>query len=100
MDMPVAETFERPGFVRPTASDRPGVAQPVPVRDIPRQPWNRISLLALVLFVLLVTAWEIYWRAFGALPTYRNSDGEWAMQRRRIDEGEGGRTVLIGSSRV
>lgn len=100
LDSAVHERFERPGFVRLTASDRPGVAQPVPVRDIPAQPWQRIFLVALVLFALLLTGWELYWRAYGASPTYRNSDGEWAQQRRRIDEGEGGKTVLIGSSRI
>ncbi|HVR80474.1 MAG TPA: hypothetical protein VHF02_00030 [Luteimonas sp.] len=94
------ERFERPGFVRLTASDRPGVAQPVPVRDIPPQPWNRIFLVALVLFAMLMIGWELYWRAFGATPGYQNSDGMWAMQRRRIDHGEGNATVLIGSSRV
>jgi hypothetical protein len=92
--------FERPGFVRLTASDRPGVAQPVPERDIPPQPWGRILLGALALFLLLMTAWELYWRDFGATPGYRNSNGAWAEQRRRIDAGEGGKTVLIGSSRV
>lgn len=94
------EHFERPGFVRLTASDRPGVAQPVPVRDIPPQPWRRIFVVALVLAALMLAGWEAYWRAYGVLPTYRNSDGEWAMQRRRIDAGEGDKTVLIGSSRV
>lgn len=94
------ERFERPGFVRLTASDRPGVAQPVPERDIPPQPWGRILLGALVLFLLLMIGWEWYWRAFGATPGYRNSDGAWAEQRRRINEGEGGKTVLIGSSRM
>ncbi|WP_233263118.1 hypothetical protein [Cognatiluteimonas profundi] len=92
--------FERPGFVRQTASDRPGVAQPVPVRDIPVQPWGPILLAALVMTALLLGGWEAYWRAFGATPGYRNSNGAWAEQRRRIDSGEGGRTVLIGSSRV
>ena len=38
--------------------------------------------------------------SFGATPGYRNSNGAWAEQRRRIDTGEGGKTVLIGSSRV
>lgn len=94
------ERFERPGFVRLTAADRPGVAQPVPERDIPVQPWGRILLGALVLFVLLLAAWEAYWRDFGAVPGYRNSNGAWAEQRRRIDNGEGGKTVLAGSSRV
>jgi len=94
------ERFERPGFMRLTASDRPGVAQPVPERDIPPQPWGKILLGALVLFLLLMTGWEWYWRAFGATPGYRNSNGAWAEQRRRINEGEGGKTVLIGSSRM
>src|SRR5688500_17895194 len=80
--------FERPGFVRLTASDRPGVAQPVPERDIPPQPWGKILLGASMLFVLLMAAWEWHWRSYGALPAYRNSDGLWAMQRRRIDQGE------------
>lgn len=94
------EHFVRPGFVRQTASDRPGVAQPVPVRDIPEQPWRRIFATAMVLAALLLCGWEGYWRAFGATPSYRNSKGEWAEQRRRIDAGEGNATVLIGSSRV
>jgi len=94
------EHFDRPGFVRLTASDRPGVAQPVPVRDIPPQPWQRIFVIALMLAALLLAAWEWHWRAYGATPGYRNSDGQWAQQRRRINAGEGDATVLVGSSRV
>lgn len=86
--------------VRLTASDRPGVAQPVPVRDIPVRPWRGISVAALALFFLMMTAWELYWRDFGVTPSYNNSDGEWARQRRRIDNGEGGKMTFIGSSRV
>lgn len=96
----IPQHFERPGFVRLTASDRPGVAQPVPERDIPPQPWGRILLGALALFLLLLAGWEAYWRDFGATPGYRNSNGAWAEQRRRIDNGEGDKTVLIGSSRI
>ena len=91
---------ERPGFVRLTAADRPGVAQPVPERDIPLQPWGRILFGAVVLFLLMMAGWEMYWRDYGARPSYRNSNGQWAQQRRRINEGEGDATVLIGSSRV
>lgn len=91
---------ESPGFVRLTASDRPGIAQPVPERDIPPPPWRPILLGALVMAALLVAGWEMYWRMYGVTPGYRNSDGAWAQQRRRIDEGEGASTVLIGSSRV
>ncbi len=90
----------RPGFVRLTASDRPGVAQPVPVREIPQRPWGGIWIGAAILALALLALWEWHWRDFGVRPSWRNSDGSWAAQRRRIDEGEGGKTVLIGSSRV
>lgn len=85
---------------RATASDRPGVAQPVPERPIPARPWGPILLAAVALFALMLGAWEWHWRAFGAEPTYRNSNGQWAQQRRRINHGEGDRTVLVGASRV
>lgn len=48
----------------------------------------------------MLGAWEWHWRDFGVEPGYRNSDGAWAQQRRRIDQGEGEATVIIGSSRV
>ena len=95
-----SEVLLRAGFVRMTASDRPGVAQPVPTRDIPPRPWGPILLGAAVLGMLLVAGWELYWRSTGVTPAYHNSNGEWAQQRRRIDEGEGGKTVLLGASRV
>ena len=91
---------ERPGFVRLTASDRPGVAQPVPERDIPAKPWGTILIGATLMFIVMLVAWELYWRDYGVTPSYRNSNGSWAAQRRRIDNGEGNKTVLIGSSRI
>jgi hypothetical protein len=86
--------------LRQTASDRPGVAQPVPVRDIPAQPWNRISAAALVMLLILLGAWEWHWRASGVAPSIRNTDGLWTIQRRRVDKGEGGATVFVGDSRT
>jgi hypothetical protein len=76
------------------------VAQPVPVRDIPDRPWRPIFAGALVLAALLLGAWEWHWRAYGASPSIANSDGLWATQRRRIDHGDGNRTVIAGSSRM
>jgi hypothetical protein len=87
-------------YARQTAADRPGVAQPVPTRPVPVQPWGRIMLGALLLVLLLLGAWEAYWRAFGARPGIANTYGLWAIQRRRIDAGEGDATVLLGASRV
>jgi hypothetical protein len=87
-------------YARQTAADRPGVAQPVPVRPVPEQPWGRILIGMVTLLALLVAGWEEYWRAYGVKPSINNDLGLWAIQRRRIDAGEGDATVLLGSSRV
>lgn len=90
----------RPGFVRLTASDRPGVAQPVPVRDIPPQPWPRILASAMLLLAFGVGVWEWRMRAVG-LEAGDIDDGPsaWAEQRRRIDVEEPG-VVFLGDSRM
>src|ERR1700726_74494 len=87
-------------YARQTAADRPGVAQPVPLRPVPAQPWGRILIGAVLLVVLLVAGWEEYWRAYGVRPSIANNSGLWAIQRRRIDAGEGDATVLLGASRL
>ena len=87
-------------YSRQTAADRPGIAQPVPVRPVPEQPWGRIFVGAVLIFTLLLGGWEAYWRAYGVHPSIANTYGLWAIQRRRIDVGEGDATVLLGASRV
>jgi len=87
-------------YARQTAADRPGVAQPVPVRPVPQQPWGAILLGVVLILALLLASWEAYWRAFGATPSIANNNGLWAIQRRRIDAGEGNATVIVGSSRT
>jgi hypothetical protein len=87
-------------YARQTAADRPGIAQPVPVRPVPMQPWGRILAGTVLLLVLMMAGWEWQWRAFGAHPSVGNTEGLWAIQRRRIDAGEGDATVLLGSSRL
>jgi len=99
---------ERPGaggapgdrYARQTAADRPGIAQPVPARPVPEQPWGKILLGAVALVVGLVGAWEWYWRDYGVHPSISNTFGLWAIQRRRIDAGEGDATVFLGASRL
>jgi hypothetical protein len=90
----------RPGFIRLTASDRPGIAQPVPVRDIPARPWARILAVAATLLVIAVGAWEWRMRAIG-LEAGDLDDGPsfWAEQRRRIDAG-GVAVAILGDSRI
>ena len=85
---------------RLTASDRPGVAQPVPIRDVPDRAWTSILVSALLLAGVLTGAWEWHWRAFGAVAGYRDDEALWARERRRIDAGDGNATVLIGASRT
>jgi hypothetical protein len=91
---------DRDRYARETAADRPGVAQPVPVRPVPEQPWGKILVGVIALLALLVAGWESHWRAFGARPGIRNTYGLWAIQRQRIDTGNGNATVLVGGSRV
>lgn len=71
-----------------------------PERPLPATNMRTAAITALVVFLAATGGWEMYWRQYGSTPSYRNSDGLWAMQRRRIDQGEGGATVLIGSSRT
>jgi hypothetical protein len=85
---------------RLTASDRPGVAQPVPVRDVPDQRWGLLLVIALLLAVGLTGLWEWHWRQYGVVPSMRDDAELWARQRRRIDNGDGNATVLIGASRT
>ena len=69
-------------------------------RPVPEQSLRPGASIALLVTVLLLGGWELYWRDFGATPSYRNSEGLWAIERRRIDRGEGDKTVFGGSSRV
>jgi hypothetical protein len=93
-------TTTRPGLVRLTASDRPGIAQPVPVRDIPARPWIQMLVAAASLLVIAVAGWECRMRAIG-LEAGDLDDGPsfWAEQRRRIDAG-GVAVAILGDSRI
>lgn len=58
------------------------------------------ALVGLIVTIILMSGWEAYWRSDGSVPGYRNSEGLWAIQRRRINDGEGDKTVIMGSSRI
>ena len=61
---------------------------------------GRSALLALLLTAVLMGAWEAWVRSEGVTPAYRNSDGQWTEQRRRINSGAGDGWAFTGSSRV
>lgn len=76
-------------------------AEPVHLRRIPELPWSLTAVVALVLAALGIGGWEAYWRVAQQYEaSYRNSDGQWAEARRRIDAREPNATAFIGSSRT
>jgi len=87
-----------PAGLRLTASDRPGQAQPVPTRDIPRQPWGRIALGVAVTLALGVSALEVNARRIGLhAGDIDNSEVEWVKERARS---EGADVAIVGDSRI
>lgn len=66
-------------------------------RDIPSKNWGKVTVLSIILFTLLITCWELYWRSQGAKPAYINSDSLWAIERRKVVKDS---VVFTGSSRV
>mgnify|MGYP001824016881 CR=1 FL=1 len=69
-------------------------------RALPQRDLALSVIVAVVVTFVLMAAWEAYWHSHDAVPSYRNSAGLWAIQRRRINAGEGDSTVLVGSSRM
>jgi hypothetical protein len=69
-------------------------------RPLPSKSLGIAAWIGAIVMVVLMSGWEMYWRSEGSVPSYRNSEGLWAIQRRRIDNGEGDKTVIAGSSRA
>jgi hypothetical protein len=89
-----------PSGLRLTAADRPGVAQPVPERDIPNQPWRAMSLVVLVLVIVLACVWEWKMRTLELVPGDLSSTYyPWAELRREVDKRDV-RVAIISDSRL
>lgn len=85
---------------RPTAADRPGVAQPVPQRPIPDRPWSRIFAVVVCTAAVLVGLWEWRMRALELTPgDLGDGPSAWAEQRRRVDT-EPVAVAIVGDSRI
>lgn len=89
-----------PSGLRLTAADRPGIAQPVPERDIPQHPWRAMALAVTVLVVLLTSIWEWKMRTLELVPgDLGESYDRWAELRRQVDK-RSVPVVIIGDSRI
>ena len=70
-------------------------------RALPHTSFGKPALIAILTFLVLVGGWEVYWRLNDVEPSYRDiGGGLWTIERRRINQGEGHKTVLLGSSRI
>jgi len=85
---------------RLTAADRPGVAQPVPERPVPVQPWGKI-LASVALVVLAATiAWEWRMRQLELLPgDVEDGPSFWVEERRKVDT-QAVPIAIVGDSRI
>ncbi len=110
--MPSSTSSSDPGFTRHihheplapglrlTASDRPGVAQPVPERDVPPQPWAKIAIVVLILVAVLTGLWEWQMRRAGLMVGDLGTDeGAWAVERHRLDDPTT-HVAIVGDSRI
>src|SRR5258708_25815012 len=89
-----------PSGLRLTAADRPGIAQPVPERDIPDQPWRAMALIVMVLVILLTSVWEWKMRTLELIPgDLGASFDRWAELRREVDKRDVP-VAIIGDSRI
>ena len=87
-----------PAGLRLTASDRPGEAQPVPTRDIPRQPWGRIMAFVAVALIVGVASLEANARRIGLRAgDLDNSEVAWVKERVRSESAD---VAIVGDSRI
>ena len=84
--------------LRLTASDRPGQAQPVPTRDIPKQPWGKLALAAMIALMVGTAALEWNARRLGlSAGDLDDSDVMWGNERARS---AGAPVAIVGDSRI
>jgi hypothetical protein len=94
----MSEKGALPAGLRLTASDRPGEAQPVPVRDIPQHKWGRIMGFVALALVLGTAGLEVNARRIGLhAGDLDNSEVAWVKQRVRSESAD---VAIVGDSRI
>jgi hypothetical protein len=57
-------------------------------------------IIAITLFLVSITIWELFWRSQGFYPTLDDNEALWALQRYRVEKATDRDILLMGSSRV
>jgi hypothetical protein len=70
------------------------------VRPVPHGNWFVSFVVALVVALGTIGAWELHVRSLGFEPTLDDTGDLWAANRSKISSDNSGRTVVIGSSRT
>lgn len=61
---------------------------------------KKTFLIAAVLSISALTAWELYWRSQGKVPTLQNDKDLFAVQRAKLDKLTKDDYVIVGDSRI
>ena len=57
-------------------------------------------LIAIILSIISISAWELYWRSQGKIADLDDDKNLWAVQRARVEKADKKDVLLLGSSRV
>lgn len=61
---------------------------------------KRSFLIAIILCVIGLSAWELYWRSNGYYPDLDDNKDLWSVQRARVEKATKNDVLLLGASRV
>ncbi|MCL7486956.1 MAG: hypothetical protein M8357_02130 [Desulfobulbaceae bacterium] len=62
--------------------------------------WLRSLAVGLLAALVILSAWEAFWRGAGFAPVIEDDLGIWTLKRRNVQKGDGRTAVLLGSSRM
>lgn len=57
-------------------------------------------IIAVIIFIAVISSWELYWRFQGHKPNIEDDNALWAVQRAKVDKLTSNDVILFGSSRV